>query len=68
MAVIVHQNEDIDSALRRLYREVVREHILEEYKDRLYRIKDSELEVEKRRLWKKIKRRKRAQARREKNK
>jgi ribosomal protein S21 len=64
MAVIVHDNENIESALKRLYREVMRERILEEARDRQYRITKSELEREKRREWKKRKKRRRAARRR----
>lgn len=66
MAVIVHANENIDSALKRLHREVMREKILETYRDNFYRVKDSEKEIEKRREWAKQKRRRRAAARRAK--
>ena len=66
MAVIVHANENIDSALKRLHREVMREKILETYRDKVYRIKNSEKEIEKRREWAKQKRRRRAAARRAK--
>ena len=64
MAVIVHANENIDSALRRLHREVLREKILETYRNKVYRIKKSDLEIQKRREWAKMKRRRRAAARR----
>jgi ribosomal protein S21 len=67
MAVIVHENENIESALKRLYREVMRERILEEARDRQYRITKAELEREKRREWKKRKKRRRAARRRMKN-
>jgi ribosomal protein S21 len=66
MAVIVHANENIDSALKRLHREVMREKILETYRDKVYRIKKSEKEIEKRREYAKQKRRRRAAARRAK--
>jgi ribosomal protein S21 len=66
MAVIVHANENIDSALKRLHREVMREKILETYRDNVYRIKKSDLEIQKRREWAKQKRRRRAAARRAK--
>jgi ribosomal protein S21 len=66
MAVIVHANENIDSALKRLHREVMREKILETYRDKVYRIKKSDLEIEKRREWAKMKRRRRTAARRAK--
>jgi ribosomal protein S21 len=64
MAVIVHQNENVDVALRRLHREVMREKLLETLKAKQYRIKRSELAIEKRREWAKMKRRRRAAARR----
>jgi len=66
MAVIVHANENIDSALKRLHREVMREKILETYRDKVYRIKDADLDIQKRREWAKQKRRRRTAARRAK--
>jgi ribosomal protein S21 len=66
MSVIVHANENIDSALKRLHREVLREKILETYRNRVYRVKKSDLEIEKRREWAKQKRRRRTAARRAK--
>lgn len=66
MSVIVHQNENIDAALRRLHREVMREKVLETLKLKQYRVKKSELEIEKRRIWAKMKRRRRTAARRAK--
>jgi ribosomal protein S21 len=66
MAVIVHANENIDSALKRLHREVMREKILETYRDKVYRIKKADLEIQKRREWAKMKRRRRTAARRAK--
>jgi len=64
MAVNVHANEQIDSALKRLHREVLREKILEVYRNRRYFVKPSVAGVEKRREWAKQKRRGRAAARR----
>lgn len=64
MAVIVHPNENIDSALKRLHREVMRERILETLREKQYRIKESSLEIDKRKEWAKMKRRRRAAARR----
>ncbi len=64
MAVIVHSNENIDSALKRLHREVLREKILETFRIRQYFIKPSVEGVEKRREWAKMKRRRRAATRR----
>ncbi|HCC68186.1 TPA: 30S ribosomal protein S21 [Patescibacteria group bacterium] len=66
MAVIVHANENIDSALKRLHREVLRERILETFRNRVYRIKKAELKIQKRREWAKMKRRRRTAARRAK--
>lgn len=66
MAVIVHHNENIDSALKRLHREVMREKILETYRDRTYHIKKSAAAIAKRREWSKQKRRRRTAARRAK--
>lgn len=66
MSVIVHQNENIDIALKRLHREVMREKLLETLKLKQYRVKKSELEIEKRREWAKMKRRRRTAARRAK--
>ena len=66
MAVIVHANENIDSALKRLHREVMREKILETYRDRVYRVKKADLDAQKRREWAKMKRRRRTAARRAK--
>ena len=66
MAVIVHASENIDSALKRLHREVMREKILETYREKVYRIKKSNLDIQKRREWAKMKRRRRAASRRAK--
>ena len=66
MAVIVHASENIDSALKRLHREVMREKILETYREKVYRIKKSNLEIQKRREWAKMKRRRRTARRRSK--
>lgn len=64
MAVIVHSSESIDNALKRLHREVLREKILETYRDKAHHVAPSSLEAQKRREWKKMKRRRRAAARR----
>ena len=66
MAVIVHANENIDSALKRLHREVMREKILETYREKVYRVKPSLLKIQKIREWAKMKRRRRSAARRAK--
>lgn len=67
MAVIVHQNEDIESALKRLHREVIREKILETVRERQYHISDSHEDRQKRIEWKKMKKRRRAARRRQLN-
>jgi len=67
MSVIVHSNENIDSALKRLHREVLREKILETYREKAYRVKDSLKDIAKRKEWAKMKRRRRSAARRAKN-
>jgi ribosomal protein S21 len=66
MAVIVHASENIDSALKRLHREVMREKILETYREKVYRIKEADLDIQKRRVWAKMKRRRRTASRRAK--
>jgi ribosomal protein S21 len=66
MAVIVHANENIDSALKRLHREVMREKILETYREKAYRVLPSAQDIQKRREWAKMKRRRRSAARRAK--
>jgi ribosomal protein S21 len=66
MAVSVHKNENLDSALKRLHREVLREKVLEVFRNRRYFVKPSVEGVEKRREWAKQKRRRRTAARRAK--
>lgn len=66
MSVIVHANENIDSALKRLHREVMREKILETYRNKVFRIHEADLDAQKRRQWAKTKRRGRAASRRAK--
>lgn len=67
MAVIVHANENIDAALKRLHREVLREKVLDRARFKAFRVKKSELQSEKRREWKKMKRRRRSARRRQLN-
>ncbi len=64
MSVIVHSNENIDSALKRLHREVLREKILETFKNKAFRIREADLDIAKRKEWAKRKRRRRTAARR----
>ena len=66
MSVIVHSNENIDSALKRLHREVLREKILETYRNKQYRVRKSVEKIQKRKEGAKMKRRRRAAARRAK--
>ncbi|MDD3661844.1 MAG: bS21 family ribosomal protein [Candidatus Dojkabacteria bacterium] len=65
MAVIVHANENIDMALKRLHREVLREKILDTAREKAYRIIAATIDRDKRREWKKMKRRRRAARRRQ---
>ncbi len=65
MAVIVHANENVDTALKRLHREVLREKVLDTARAKAYRIKKSELASDKRREWAKMKRRRRSARRRQ---
>ncbi len=68
MSIIVHKDEPIDDAIKRLHREAIREDIFEVLNEKRYFIKDSEKRSERRREWKKRKRRRRAEARRKRNK
>ena len=67
MSIIVHRDEPIDDALKRLHREAIRENIFETLTERRYHVKDSEKRSVKKREWKKRKRRRRTAARRKKN-
>lgn len=67
MAVIVHANENVDAALKRLHREVLREKVLDTAREKAYRLKKVIEEREKRREWAKMKRRRRAARRRQMN-
>ncbi len=64
MAVIVHSSESIDNALKRLHREVLREKILETFRENATFVSKSSKEADKRREWRKMKRRRRAATRR----
>ena len=55
MTVIVHKNEPIDEALRRLQGETLRENIFEVYNDKRYFIKPSKKRSDHKRLGKKEK-------------
>lgn len=56
MSVIVHKNEPIDEALKRLHGEALRENIFEVANAKRYRIKPTSERCEKRREWQKRKR------------
>lgn len=59
MSIIVHRNEPIDEALRRLHAESIRENIFEVVNKKRYNIKPSEEKHEVKKEWKKRKRRSR---------
>ena len=67
MAVIVNSSENIDSALKRLHREVLREKVLELYRERQYRVKKSQKLAIKKKAWAKTKKRRAAWRRRTAN-
>jgi ribosomal protein S21 len=64
MAVIVNPSESIDSALKRLLRESLREGILQTARERMYHVSETKLDREKRRAWRKTKRKRRQHNRR----
>jgi ribosomal protein S21 len=66
VAVIVNPSETIDSALKRLHREVLREKILELYREKQYHVKKSLKQTIKKMAWAKTKRRRRSASRRAK--
>jgi ribosomal protein S21 len=66
VAVVVHPNENIDSALKRLHREVLREKILETYRNKVYYVRGAVALADKRREWEKMRRRRRTASRRAK--
>jgi len=68
MSIIVHKNESIDDALRRLHSEAVRENIFENVNNKRYFIKENEKRSEKKRAWVKRKRRSRREKRKKRNK
>lgn len=55
MAVIVHKNEPIDQALKRLHREVIRENVLDTVRKKQYYVKPTTVRSEKRKEFKKQK-------------
>lgn len=68
MTIIVHKNEPVDNALKRLHSEAVRENIFNTVNDKRYHIKPSEKKSVMKRELKKRKRRRRAAKRRIRNK
>lgn len=68
MSVVVHPDEPIDSALRRLHREVLREDIIEILKEKKIYRKQSQKDAASRREMRKRKRKRRKFIRRMKNK
>lgn len=66
MSIIVHKNEPIDEALKRLHGEAIRENIFEVMNDKRYYIKPNEKRSVGKREWKKRKRRRRTAKRRSK--
>jgi len=68
MAVVVNGNEPIDQALKRLHREVVRENILEKFKEKRFFIKPTTVGSAIRREFKKQKVKRRKANRKLKNK
>jgi ribosomal protein S21 len=68
MSIIVHKNEPIDNALKRLHAEAIRENIFNTINNKRYNIKDSAKKSEKKREWKKRKRRSRSAKRKRRNK
>ncbi len=68
MSIIVHKNEPIDDALRRLHSEAVRENVFETVNNKRYFIKKNEIRSSKKREWMKRKRRSRSAKRKQRNK
>lgn len=66
MTIVVHRNEPIDEALRRLQGETLRENIFEVVNEKRYFIPDTAKKTAQRREWKKRKRRSRSAKRKNK--
>ncbi len=64
MSVIVHDQMSVDQALKMLWREANRENIPNEILKNRYRIKDTTKAHEQRKVWAKMKRRRRSAKRR----
>lgn len=68
MSIIVHKDEQIDDALKRLYAEAVRENVFNVVNNKRYYIKPTEERSVVKREWKKRKRRSRSARRKRRNK
>lgn len=68
MSILVHKNEPIDEALKRLHGESIRENIFIAVNEKRYRVKPTEERCAKRRELKKRKRKRRRAIRRLRNK
>jgi ribosomal protein S21 len=68
MSVIVHKNEPIENAFKRLQREAIRENVFNVVMKKRYRVKKSEEMIQKRRERKKMKRRRSAAKRKVRSK
>lgn len=67
MSVIVNDDMQIDLALRLLWREAMREGVIQKLHEERYYVPASVKNHEKKRLWKKTKKRSRAAARKRRN-
>ncbi|MBN2015961.1 ribosomal protein S21/MRP21 [Candidatus Dojkabacteria bacterium] len=68
MSIIVHKNEPIDNALKRLHAEAIRENVFNTVNDKRYFTKLAEKRSERKREWKKRKKRSRSAKRKMRNK
>lgn len=66
MSIVVHSDEPIENALKRLHREAIRENIFEELKKRRYFIKPTTVRCIQRKKYKKTKKRRRQARRKQK--
>lgn len=66
MSIVVHSDEPIENALKRLHREAIRENIFEEMKKRRYFIKPTVERCITRKQYKKTKKRRRTAKRKQK--
>ncbi|MDD3647832.1 MAG: 30S ribosomal protein S21 [Candidatus Dojkabacteria bacterium] len=66
MSIIVHKNEPVDEALKRLHAESIRENIFDTFNKKRYQIKESRKKYEKKKEWMKRKKRHRSAKRKQK--